>query len=82
MTVQSQLSRHQPKAPIGKAKLLAMKARAWVDHGLLLASPSQFANPVDRQMVRYLGERLYGKRVGDAPLGTHLNERGNHAESD
>ena len=61
--IESHLSRHQPTLALTEGELLAMKAKAWRDYELLLVSPKQLANPIDRQMVRSLGERLYGKRA-------------------
>ena len=58
---QSFLARHQPKAALSDGELLAMKARAWVDHGLLVVSPGDFTNLIDQEMVRSLGARIYGR---------------------
>ncbi len=61
MTVQSQLAHTVPRAAITSGELLAMKAKAWCNLGILLVSPDQLSNPIDQQMVKSLGERLYGK---------------------
>ncbi len=60
--IQSHLARHVPKTALTKGEFLAMAARAWRDHKILLLRPDQLANEIDQQMVRSLGDRLYGKR--------------------
>ena len=44
------------------AALLAMAARAWHDHEILVVRVSRLDDPIDRQMARAIAERLYGKR--------------------
>ena len=61
--IQSHLARYQPMPALGKAELLLLKAKSWSDYGILVVSPDQFTNPIDRQMVASLGDRLYGRRA-------------------
>ncbi len=63
--VQSHLARYVPQASTTDAEILRMKARAWRDREILVVSPGQLSNPIDQQMVRSLGERLYGERAHD-----------------
>ena len=65
MTVQSHLSRHQPKAATTPAQLDAMAARAWLDHQILVVRPERLDNESDRLAARGIGDRLYGKRAHD-----------------
>ncbi len=55
------LARHVPQAATTEDELKRMSARAWLDYGLLVVRPEHFADPVDAQMVRYLGGLAYGK---------------------
>ncbi len=60
----SHLARHVPKPALSHGQLLAMGARAYHDHEILVVRLSQLDNPIDRQMARSIAEKLYGERAG------------------
>ena len=58
----SSLQRHQPKTALTEGQLLALGARAYHDHEILVVKLSRLNNPIDQQMARSIAERLYGRR--------------------
>ena len=60
---QSHLARHQSSPAITDAQLNAMAARAWLDFGIVLLRPEDLPNPLDRQAMRNIAEKRFGKRI-------------------
>jgi hypothetical protein len=58
----SSLRRAQPKAALTEGQLLALGAKAYHEHEILVVRLSRLNNPIDRQMARSIAERLYGRR--------------------
>ena len=59
---QSFLARHQSQPATTPAQLDAMAARAWLDYGIVLLRPEDLPNPLDRQAMRNIAEKRFGKR--------------------
>lgn len=62
--LKSYLGRHQPRAAASAAELDALRRRAWKQDGVLsLRDGDDRLTWPERELVRQLGERLYGARA-------------------
>ena len=69
----SSLSRHLPRAAASAAKLETLRRRAWRQYGVLsLRDGADRLTWPERELVRQLGELLYGGHP--APLGPQSEE--------
>lgn len=57
------LARLVGRTPTDEAHLRAMCAAAFHQRGFVCVRLDDIRNPIDRQVVETLGERLYGKRL-------------------
>lgn len=63
MTPASKMTTHLPRAAASKEELEAMRRRAWQKEGVLsLRDGDDRLTWPERELVRQLGERLYGPR--------------------
>jgi hypothetical protein len=61
--VSDPLARLIGRSPTDEAQLRAMRAAAFHQRGFVCVHLDDIRNPIDRQVVENLGERMYGKRI-------------------
>lgn len=61
------LARLIGRTPTDEAHLRAMRAAAFHQRGFVCVHIDEIRNPIDRQVVENVAERMYGKRRGQAP---------------
>ena len=63
MSLGSSLSRTQPQQPLSAEELATMRRAAWRKQGVLAVSADdQRLTWPERELIRQLGEKLYGSR--------------------
>lgn len=61
------LARLIGRSPTDESQIRAMKAAAFHQRGFVCLHLDEIRNPIDRQVVTNLAERLYGKRTIPGP---------------